>query len=263
MSDSVRGDFRIQIAPCNVTGEHTKVISVLAGTLDIDHDDGSKESLEVWVAYSKEGLEIMQHALDAAPLPVELPTVDGIRLNTKYQWTVEFKDGTILDQFPGDHHFGEFSPHDVIGLWIEPKEPSSELPCYHWSRSDGFFRAANRGADYEKLDLPWPAVPCHLEYQRRSSITFACGPYGGETLPTHVRHELGWRVDTLHGDDCETTFIIAIEDDDGSWQICKQEPAESRHFAPREPVAAVLEDGPRRVIQGEVFIVDALGGKRE
>lgn len=236
-------DFKIQIAPCNVTGAHTKVISVMLGTLDVEQDDGAKESLEVWGAFSAEGLDIMKRALAEAPFPVDLPTPDGIRANTKYQWVVQFRDGGVLEQFSGDHHFGEFDLHDVVRLWIEPKKRDAALPRYVWDRSEGFLRAEQLGGLLEPMGLPFPTVPCHLEYQRRNTITFAAGPPGSDVFPPHVRHELGWRVDTLHGDAEETIFLIAIEDDDGSWQILKKEPEGSRHFGPR-------------VIEGQVRIVD-------
>ena len=118
-----------------------------------------------------------------------------------------------------------------------------------WDRSRGFLRAPGTGGLLEPLcepgtsrALPFPTVPCHLEYERRVRITFAAGPAGSDVFPTHVTHELGWRVDTLHGDPVDTTLLIGIEDDDGSWQVLKQEPEDSRHFA-------------HRVIHGSVRIV--------
>lgn len=238
--EAQRGDFRIQIAPCNVTGERAKVISHMAGTIDLELDSGEQKSLDVWVSYSAEGLATLQRTLEASPFPVDLPTAEEIRKNVKYQWVAHYADGEVVAQFPDDLNLGHLDLPRVQRLVLEPRgENVDGLPHFCLDRQCGFQYLDLTGMWQPLCDkatrapLPCPTVPFHLEYQRRVHVTFVAGPGVEECFPPSVRQELGWRVDCLHGDAQETWFMIAVEDSDGTWQVCRQEPVGSRHFGPR------------------------------
>ena len=94
--DAQKHDFRILLAPCNVTDEYAQVISVMLGTLDVEEPDGTKSQGQVWGNFSAEGLAIMQRALAASAFPVALPEPEGTRADTKYHWVAHFKDSSAL-----------------------------------------------------------------------------------------------------------------------------------------------------------------------
>lgn len=265
-----QGDYRIEIAPCNITGQTTKVIRTLLHTLDFEFENGEKDNCQIWAAYSGEGLDMMKRALDDAPFPVEVPTPEGIRANLKYYWLAVYADGHEVRQWPGDLNFSHLRPHDVVRFFLLPKDPSQGWPCYCFDREEGLLVAGCQGADFQHLmdpvtgdKLPFPTVPVHLEYVFTPTVTLAFGCGQAEMFPERVRHELGWRVDQCHGDPYDTWFTIAIDDDGGDWQIHRKEPLISRHFETDGDGSnpAVLEDpdGPK-VIEGQVRIVDAFAG---
>lgn len=236
--DAHPGDYRIQLAPCSITGERDKVITVLTKIIDLEVEGCDPQSIQVWQSYGAEGLQRMARILAEAPFPVEIPTSDEIRMNLTYYWKAIYPDGTEVNQWPDEKHFGDLWPHRVQRFFLLPKDEQSDLPCYCLDRQEGFLRAERRGLNflpmldpYTGVALPLPDVPFHLEYCFTPAVTLAMGAFGSsELFPTRVRQELGWRVDTLHGDAHETLFKIAIEDEDGSWQIFKKEPLASRYF---------------------------------
>lgn len=273
---AVKGDFRIMIAPCNITGETTKVISSLLGVLEVKYDDGEMDDCQVWASYSAEGLAMMQRALEAAPYPVEVPTPDGIRANLKYYWRALYADGTEVRQWtptpegPVECHFGHLRPHDIAYFYLLPKDGASGWPAYCMDREQGLLVRAQPGEDFVPMldpvtdeKLPFPTVPFHLEYCFTPTITLAFGLGQAEMFPERVRHELGWRVDQCHGDAEDTWFTIAIDDDGGEWQIHRKEPLTSRHFEwdgdGSNPAELEGPDGPK-VIEGQVRIVDSFAG---
>ena len=257
-----RGDFRIMIAPCNVTGEVGKVITTLANTVDFTLEDGTEDSMQVWVSYSAEGLQQMARALAEAPFPVEIPTDGAIRANLKYYWKAVYPDGTEVNQWTPkgeERHFGHILPHRVQRFFLLPKDKMSGWPAYCLDREEGLLRRARPGGDFEPLldpvtreKLPFPTVPFHLEWCFTPTVTLAFGCGQHEVFPERVRHELGWRLDTLHGDPTDVWFTIAIDDDGGEWQIHRKEPLNSRWFTGEEPEP--------KVIEGDVRIIDAFVG---
>lgn len=274
-----KGDYRIMLAPCAITGEITKVIVSLLHTVDIEFDDGEKDDFQVWGSFSAEGLAMMQRALDAAPMPVDLPDPDGIRANLKYYWIAVYADGAQVRQWTPsadggpavEKHFGHLRPHDVVRFFLIPKDPAAGWPSYCLDRVEGLLIADKPGDDFRHLydpvtheKLPLPTCAFHLEYCFRPTITLAAGFGQSELFPVRVRHELGWRVDQCHGDAADTWFLIAVDDDGGDWQIHKKEPLDSRHFETdgdgSNPVLPEgPDDGPKR-IEGNVVICDQFAG---
>lgn len=243
-----RLDYQIQNAPCVITGQFTKVITVNQGQINFTLDTGETGSCDVFGQFSEEGLEMMLAALRAAPMPIppQIENLPEITLhNLKYGWHAFFNEEETegIIQFEADdriNHFGHFDPHRVVTFYLRPRDGESRLPSYCWRRRRGLYRA-DWGCEWQSMGFPWPEVPFHLEYERRViKVLTASGARGVSEYPTQVRHEIGWRVDMLHGDDHETSLIIGIEDDDGSSQIVKWEPAESRHLQNKRIHASVL-----------------------
>lgn len=234
-----RLDYQIQLAPCVVTGEFGKVIVTNLGEVKFELDNGETGAVEVKGQFSEAGLEMMLRALRAAPLPIP-PAFEVIpqevTKNLTYQWEAHYQNGQPLRQFDeaGEHHLGEVDLGKVLEFVVRPRDLASSLPWFKLDRFVGLCRLESSLSSHtwQRLGLPLPEVPFHLQYQRRVTKVLLAGPQVGvvDGYPTHVRHELGWKVDTLHGDETETTFMIGIEDDDGSWQIVKEEPRDSRHF---------------------------------
>jgi hypothetical protein len=234
-------DFRIQVAPCVITGQFEKVITVHLGQVNFQLDNGEAGACEVHGQFSEDGLEMMLRALRTAPLPVPAEVLEPpteVRAKMSYQWRVTYRDETILWQFPREGpelHLGAVDLHQVVELALLPKDLNADLPWFKLDRLAGFFVRRTQLHAWERLDLPMPLAPLHLEYQRRVTQSWGAGPLvTPQAYPRQVRHELGWRVDTLHGDAEETICLIGIEDDNGSWQVLKQEPTGSRHLAPRQ-----------------------------
>lgn len=268
--DAKQHDYRIEIAPCNITGETTKVIRVLLNTIDFELDDGTTDSCQIWAAYSAEGLLMLQQALAAGELPVDVPDPGEIRANLKYYWLAVYADGTQVRQWPDERHFGHLDVPAVQRFFLLPKEPESGWPSYCLDREEGLLCRARPGEDFYPMrdpvtgeTLPFPTVPFHLEYLFRPTVTMAFGCSQQELFPVRVRHELGWRVDQCHGDAEDTWFLIAIEDEGGDWQIHRKEPLTSRHFERdgdgSNPAELSDPDGPK-VIEGQVRIIDAFAG---
>lgn len=268
------GDYRVILGTCGITGEQGKVISVLTHVIDFDLPDGSKDSCQIWNTYSAEGLQQMARALAEAPYPVQIPDGDGIRANLNYFWRAFYADGTEVRQWEktegGDVIEKNFSHLDVtrvVRFFLLPKDLQEGLPCYLWDREQGLLRAERWGGEFEAMTdsdgrpLPWPSVPCHLEWCFRPQITLMYDPAHAEGFPVHVRHELGWRVDTLHGDEFETWFLLAIEDESGDWQILKRTPEESPHLGtiPWPVAEAQMAEPEPKVIEGEARIVSVYG----
>lgn len=247
-----RFDYVVQLAPCAVTNEFAKVIRTNLGKVCFKLDSGETGECQVDGQFSEAGLELMLNALRAAPMPIpvefEAVPEEAVK-NLKYQWLAVYEDGRIAQQLDPDgteHHLGEVNLHEVQEFVLRPRDLTSSLPWFQLCRSRGLLRRATIDQGWERLALPLPEVPFHIEYQRRVTKVLCAGPaHGVQDYPTQVRHELGWRVDTLHGNDYETTLLIGVEDDNGSWQIVKWEPADSPHL------------GNKR-IYGEVVILDAL-----
>ena len=232
-----RLDFQIQIAPCVVTGEFGKVIVTNLGEVKFELDSGEVGEVQVSGQFSEAGLELMLAALRAAPLPIPAQfevTPQEVSANLTYQWDAHYRSGERASQFgaAGEHHLGEVDLGEVIEFVVRPKEMGSNLPWFKLDRFIGLCRRETKDHAWQRLGLPLPEVPFHLQYQRRVTKVIFAGPQVGvvDGYPTQVRHELGWQVDTLHGDEIPTTFMIAIEDDDGSWQIVREEPRGSRHL---------------------------------
>lgn len=277
------GDFRIILGTCCVCPElgPGKVISVLTHVVEFDTEDGP-DDCQIWCQYGAEGLQTMMRALAESAYPVpDIPDNDGIRANLNYHWHAFYANGESVRQWcpdpdggpPIEKNFGDLDPHRVARFFLLPKDENSRLPCYCLDREQGFLMAKRRGQPYEAMvdtngaPLPMPSVPFHLEYCFRPHITLMYDPSRCDAMPVHVRQELGWRVDTLHGDPCDTWFILGIEDDDGGWQVMRKEPEESRHLLqlPWDVVRTNLteeEERESRVIEAEhgVRIVDAFGG---
>ncbi len=226
--------FQIVYAPCLVTRQFDKCILAKLTDLDFTDEYGEKKTAEIFGQFSQAGLQALQEALQSAPIPIPIPNPDQVRQGTRYQWIACYLDGTQIEQFPddgSDHHIGHVDLHQVGMFWVVPRDRNSGLPAYCLNRAVGLCRIEEWPTGViEQLGLPMPDVPFHIEYQRRITKTFTAGAPGCLDTPTQMQHELGWRVDTLHGDDYETRLIIAIEDEDGSWQIARKEPLESPHF---------------------------------
>ena len=230
-------DFKIQIAPCVITGEFEKVITVTLGEIKFQLDSGESGACQVDGAFSEQGLEMMLHALRAAPLPVPAEVLEDpaeTRAKMNYEWVAAYRDGTQIKQFPlhGEElHLGNVDLHQILEFIIKPKDPTSDLPWFKLDRIIGLCRKADQSHAWGRMGFPLPDVPFHVEYDRKVTISFTSGPLvGTSAYPKQVQHRLGWRVDTLHGDSEETKLIIGIEDDNGSWQVVAMEPAGSRHL---------------------------------
>jgi hypothetical protein len=233
-------NFKVLIAPCLITGRFDKCILAKLTDVDFTDEHGEKQTAEIFGQFSETGLGMLQEALRSAPLPIPLETPDQVRQKANYHWYCIYQDGTVIRQFEAgveEKHIGHVDLHKVVQFWVLPRDPKSELPWFCLNRGRGLCRVSSQVGELEQLDLPFPNVPFHIEYQRRVTKTFTCGAPGFLDVPVQIQHELGWRVDTLHGDDHETTLIIAIEDTDGSWQISCKEPLDSRHFGSRQIVA--------------------------
>jgi len=268
---AVKGDFRIMLAPCAITGEVAKVITTLVNVVDFTLPDGTHDTMQVWVSYSAEGLQQMARALAEAPFPVELPSTGDIKANLKYYWKACYPDGTEVNQWtpgrdggePVECHLGHLDLHRVSRFFLVPKEPKMGWPAYCLDREEGLLRQARPGMDYvpildpvTKERLPFPTCAFHLEYCFRPRVTLAV-VYGAgqhEVFPVRVEHELGWRVDSLHGDPYETLFKISVDDEGGEWQIAVKQPTWSRWFGGGD-----AEPEPK-VIEGQVQIIDAFAG---
>lgn len=225
--------FQVVYAPCLVTGQFAPCILAKLTDLDFTDEYGEQKTAEIFGQFSEAGLQALQEALRSAPLPVPIPNPDQVRRGANYQWIVCYDDDTQVEQFPADgeeHHIGHVDLHRVVNFWVVPRDRGSGLPAYCLNRAVGLCRCEWPTGIIEQLGLPIPDVPFHIEYQRRITKTFTAGAPGCLEAPTQIQHELGWRVDTLHGDEVETRLIIAIEDDNGSWQVARKEPLESRHF---------------------------------
>lgn len=230
-------NFKVLFAPCLVTGVFDKVVLAKLTEVDFTDEHGEVKSAEIFGQFSATGLQMLQEALQSAPLPIPLETPDQVRQGMNYQWLAVYESGKTIQQFEKDrreHHLGHVDLHQVAIFWVFPRDPGSNLPAFCLNRSAGLCRAESMFGLIVPLDLPFPTVPFHIEYQRRVTKTFTAGAPGYMDVPTQVQHELGWRVDKLQGDSYETTLVIAIEDSDGSWQIAKKEPLESRHFGSRQ-----------------------------
>jgi len=242
--------FKVVIAPCLITHEFDVCILAKLTDFEIEDKNGTTYPAEIFGQFSESGLLMLLDALRSAPLPIPLETPDQIRVSAIYHWEAVLEDNRVIRQFEEDgteHHLGHVDLTRVQQFWVLPRDSSSALPLYCLNRETGLCRAERMGEYLLPLGLPFPEVSFHIEYQRRVTKTFTCGAPGYLGVPTQIVHELGWRVDTLHGDDYETKLLIGIEDENGMWQVAKKEPAFSRHFQEQEALTDALVVRPRVV----------------
>jgi hypothetical protein len=222
--------FACRVVPCRITRQFDKCVVVKLAEVPQDNGD----ALEIHGNFSREGLLQMVDWLDAQPMPVNLPSPDVIRADAKYQWAVVMADGSTIQQYdPEDMQvktMADVALPLVREFWLIPhtRLGPDALPWFGCIPGEAFVRRDHATGEETILcwpgtdqPLPVPAEPFEWHYYRTPSITFHLGAMQG-TFPVHLVHKLGWRVGPL-GDPSTMVLELFVEED-GSWQIGKQEP---------------------------------------
>lgn len=222
-------NYTCRVAPCRITRQFDKCVIIKLA--EVPMEDGN--TMEVHGNFSREGLLQMVDWLDEQPMPLELPDPSTIRANAKYQWAVIMEDGSTIQQFDPDE--GMKTMADVAlplvkEFWLIPRTDlgPDALPWFACIPGKGFVKTDHATGEETVLcwpgtdrPLPVPDEPFEWHYMRRPAISFQLGAFNG-VFPVHIIQKLGWRLGPLG--DPETRVLELFVEEDGSWQIGKQEP---------------------------------------
>lgn len=221
-------NFEVIVCPCLITKRFDRCIQVKLGTVivSLDNEDDEAKAIEVFGAFSREGLDILKRDLEAVPDPIELPSQAQVNADTAYQWAVVMEDGEHYQQYPidgGEMPFSKIVLPEVMQFWIMPRESANALPWYGLVRGKGWFIREQDGTSH-LLELPYPQNEAfEWHYYRHNYLTFQMGAGSEcETLPPHIIQCLGWRIG-------ETVFEIGVEFD-GNYQVWKRHPLDDPRF---------------------------------
>src|SRR4051812_36219232 len=105
--------FRVLLTPCIVTRTFDRCILVNLGTVEVVDSDGTRRTMNVEGAFSRDGLASLQADLESVPDPVGLPRAEEVKHHSPYMWAVVMKNGEHLQQFPVN---GEETPFALVHL---------------------------------------------------------------------------------------------------------------------------------------------------
>jgi len=223
--------FRVLLTPCIITKQFDRCIMVNLGTIEVVDSDGSKRTMNIEGAFSRDGLNSLMTDLESVADPVGLPRPEEVKNFSPYMWAAVLTSGEHLQQFPVNGEetpFGSLHLPDVAQFWLIPKTNPNDLPWYGLIAGQGFVRRENLTAPIQKLPLPCPDQPFEWHYYRNNTLHFMAASGRSEQLPPHVKQVIGWRIGPL-GEPGTLVFEIAVEPD-GTFQVFKREPLQHDYW---------------------------------